>query len=75
MSETLECPECGEEEFSWITRQIDYGGVVEEDGRRRTVYVGSGEVLNIEGNYECVDCHEMWAIDELVSSDKQETLE
>lgn len=74
MTEQLHCPECGHKTFSWIARQIEYGAIIEDNGIRQERDDRGGTHIEIEDNYQCRECHELWNRDDIARRDEQETL-
>jgi hypothetical protein len=70
MSKLLQCPDCGNEQFSWIIEQVQFGNMHEFDNGQRDgegMKMGSvtGSDLFEKGPW-CTECDEHKDVDELV---------
>lgn len=74
MSELLCCPDCGEQEFSWAIKQVQFGNIHEFDGENRlSEAMDMGPVLDDDLNHKgpyCTSCDEHKDLDELVIVDE-----
>jgi predicted nucleic acid-binding Zn-ribbon protein len=65
----LVCPDCGEDEFSYIVEEVQFGTVHEYDnGYRDVVMHANGDVKGTdidENGVFCTDCNEFKEIDDL----------
>lgn len=73
MSELLECPDCGDQRFSWMSEQVQFGSVHEyESGTRDGESLEMGEVVDTDIRSKgpwCTGCDEHKDIDDLVPID------
>jgi hypothetical protein len=68
-STILACPVCGEQKFSWMIRQVQFGTVHDFDGRYDGEATKQGPItesnLKTHGPF-CVNCQDARKLDELV---------
>ncbi len=72
MSELLQCPDCGNERFSWTIEQIQFGNMHEFDNGRRDGEgmkmgpVTGSDIHEYEKGPWCTECDEHKDVGELV---------
>lgn len=78
-SELLACPECGNERFSWIIHQVQFGEVHRfANGHIDVEATKNGPITDSdidENGVFCVNCQEFRTYDELVPVDAGDDIE